>query len=105
MNRSPCHETQGRTAVPGPNTAQAPIAVEDLRSRLAGRVIVPGDTDYETARVVTAGHIDRRPAAIARVANAADIAAVISFARETRTELAVRSGGHDGAGHSTTDGG
>ena len=44
--------------------------------------------------MVMAGHIDRHPAAIARVANAADVAAVVNVAREHGLELAVRSGGH-----------
>src|SRR5688500_10575696 len=79
--------------------------IERLRNRLAGRVIVPGDPDYEHARMVVDGRIDKRPAAIARVANAQDVASVIRLTRETGVELAVRSGGHDGAGHSTVDGG
>ena len=51
------------------------------------------------------GGVDPRPGVIVRVANAADIATVVRVARESGTELAVRSGGHSGAGHSTTDGG
>ena len=76
-----------------------------LRDGLTGRVIVPGDADYDEARAIVAGGIDRSPAAIVRVANAADVARVVNAARETGSELAVRSGGHSGAGHSTTDGG
>ena len=51
------------------------------------------------------GGVDRRPAAIVRVADAADVATVVRIARESGAELAVRSGGHSGAGHSTVDGG
>jgi FAD/FMN-containing dehydrogenase len=79
--------------------------LEGLRGRAAGRVIGPNDDDYETARKVVFGGIDARPAAIVRVANDDDVARVIEVAGETGAELAVRSGGHSSAGHSTTDGG
>ena len=77
----------------------------DLRSSLTGRLIVPGDPDYDEARSVFHGGIDRQPAVIARVANVRDVQRVICLARETGLELAVRSGGHSSAGHGVTDGG
>ena len=85
-----------------PSTA---LSIPELRSAVRGRLITPDDPDYDEARTVIAGGIDRQPAAIVRVANAADVRRVIALARETGLELAVRSGGHSGAGHSTTDGG
>src|SRR5712691_10055646 len=78
--------------------------IPQLRS-VAGRVIRPSDADYDTARAFFYGGIERRPAAIVRVADATDVARVISLARETGMELAVRSGGHSVAGHSGSDGG
>lgn len=78
---------------------------QHLRSALKGKVITSGDASYDKERTIFVGGIDRRPAIIARVADAADVSRVLSFARETGLELAIRSGGHSGAGHSTTDGG
>lgn len=80
-------------------------SVSQLRAVLKGRVIVPDDPDYNQARTVFLGGIDKHPAVIVRVANATDVSHVISFARENEMELAIRSGGHSGAGHCTTDGG
>ncbi|MBK9709861.1 MAG: FAD-binding oxidoreductase [Kouleothrix sp.] len=79
--------------------------ISELRAALSGRVIAPDDAGYDAARTVFYGGIDRRPALIARVANAADVARVITHARATGLELAVRSGGHSVAGHSVSDGG
>lgn len=81
------------------------ISIEQLRAQINGRVIEPGDADYDEARQVFIGGVDRRPAHIVRRADAGDIARAIDFARDCGLELAVRSGGHSGAGHSATDGG
>jgi FAD/FMN-containing dehydrogenase len=66
---------------------------------------VPEDTGYDEARTVFSGAIDRRPAVIVRPANAEDVSQVVSVARETEAELAIRSGGHSAAGHSVSEGG
>jgi FAD/FMN-containing dehydrogenase len=81
------------------------LSIPDLRAAVTGRVITPDDADYDNARTVVAGGIDRRPAVIVRVANADDVSHVVRLARATGLELAVRSGGHSGAGHSVTEGG
>jgi FAD/FMN-containing dehydrogenase len=67
-------------------------------------VIGPNDAGYDGARGVLYD-TESRPAAIARPADAAEAARVVDVARETGAELAVRSGGHSGAGHGTSDGG
>ncbi len=80
-------------------------ALASLQASLRGTVIGPEDAEYDAARRVFLGDVDGRPAAIARVADTEDVARVIEIARESGLELAVRSGGHSAAGHSTTDGG
>jgi FAD/FMN-containing dehydrogenase len=86
-------------------THPSPLSIDQLRDAVRGRVTAPDDADYDAARAVVVGGIDRRPAAIVRVADADDVARVIAIARQTGLELAVRSGGHGAAGHGTTDGG
>jgi FAD/FMN-containing dehydrogenase len=81
------------------------ISVAEIRARLEGQVIMSDDPDYDEARTVYYGGFDGRPALIVRVANVSDIATVISLARETGLELAVRSGGHSTSGYGVTDGG
>ncbi|EWT03338.1 FAD-linked oxidase [Intrasporangium oryzae NRRL B-24470] len=79
--------------------------LDDLRACVSGTVFTPNDPDYENARLIFSRHIDRRPAAVVRVADAADVAAAIEHARECGLEIAVRAGGHSGAGFGTIDDG
>jgi FAD/FMN-containing dehydrogenase len=72
---------------------------------LEGEVLTPGDPGYDEARAVYNGAVDRRPALIARVAGAADVARAIAYARETGAPLAVRGGGHSLAGHGVVEDG
>ncbi len=76
-----------------------------LRAALKGRVITAADPAYDEMRAVHHGGISRRPAIIARPLDAADVGHVIAHARGSGLPLAVRSGGHSGAGHGTTEGG
>jgi FAD/FMN-containing dehydrogenase len=84
--------------------APDPRSIDELRSSVRGPVIAPGDPGYDEARALFYGGMDRHPAAIVRVADGADVARVVTFARETETILAVRSGGHSIPGHSVWDG-
>jgi FAD/FMN-containing dehydrogenase len=81
------------------------LSTPQLPRALEGQVLTPEDPGYDTARTVVDAHVDRRPALIARVAGPDDVARVIAHARESGTELAVRSGGHCPAGHGVSDGG
>ncbi len=80
-------------------------SIPTIGGELTGRVIAPRDPDYDKARRVFFAAFDRRPELIARPADAADAARVVSLARDTGLELAVRSGGHSTAGHGVSDGG
>jgi len=85
--------------------SSARLSVPQLREAFDGRVIAPDDSGYDAARAVFYGGYDRRPAVIVRPLNADEVARVVSLAAETGVELAVRSGGHSVAGHSSVDGG
>jgi FAD/FMN-containing dehydrogenase len=74
-------------------------------SAFGGELIGPEDAGYEEARKVYNAMIDRRPELIARCASADDVAQVVRFADAHALPLAVRGGGHNGAGLGTCDGG
>jgi FAD/FMN-containing dehydrogenase len=78
---------------------------EQLRKGLEGAVILPGEADYEEARKIFNGAIDRRPAVIAQCASVADVQRAIRHGREAELEIAVRGGGHGVAGRALSEGG
>jgi FAD/FMN-containing dehydrogenase len=78
---------------------------EPLASAIDGEVVLPGSPAYEaTSRLFNARYAGVRPAAIVSCATPQDAAEAISFARRHDLEIAVRSGGHSFAGHSTSRG-
>ena len=76
-----------------------------LQTETVGRVVVATDADYDQIRAGFNGMIDKHPLAILRVANDADVAAGIRFAREFDLPLAIRAGGHSAPGFGSCDGG
>src|SRR5262245_6409893 len=80
-------------------------ALADLAQHFRGQLIRPGDTQYDAARAVWNGAIDRHPAIVARCTGTADVRAAIRFARERDLVVAVRGGGHNVAGTAACDGG
>ncbi len=84
---------------------QSEARIQEFEANLRGTLIRPGDGDYDEARSVWNGMIDRHPALIARPVDVEDVVASINFARENNILLAVRGGGHNVAGLGTSDGG
>ena len=74
-------------------------------SEFRGELFRPGDGGYDEARRLYNGMIDKRPALIARCADASDVVAAVNFGRDQGLTIAVRGGGHSGAGLGSVDGG
>jgi FAD/FMN-containing dehydrogenase len=90
--------------------ANRPIATDSpdlarLRHRFEGQVLLPDEDGYHQARQVWNAMVDRKPAAVARCASPADVAAAVGFAREQELEIGVRCGGHSVLGISVPEGG
>ena len=79
--------------------------VQDLRDSLSGRLLLPGNEAYESARRVLNRGIDRHPALVVQPTGAADVRMAVSFAHDRDLLLAVKCGGHSYSGKSTCDGG
>jgi len=72
--------------------------LDQFRTSLRGELIGPNDEGYEAARKVYNAMIDKRPRLIARCSDVADVIAAVNFARDNGLPLAIRGGGHNGAG-------
>lgn len=78
---------------------------QEFGRRLRGHTLRPGDGDYEIARKVYNGMVDRYPAVIVRCAGVADVIEAVKFARDNALAVAVRGGGHSVPGYGVCDGG
>ena len=76
-----------------------------LKAKLRGDLIQPGDANYDEVRKLYNAMIDKRPDAIARCVDVADVMACVNYARENGILLAIRGGGHNGPGLGSCDGG
>jgi hypothetical protein len=79
--------------------------VEAFTSDLRGEVILPIDPDYDEARRLYNGMIDKKPALIARPVDAGDVMSAVDFGRNSGLEIAIRCGGHNGPGLGSVDDG
>ncbi|MGO9508425.1 MAG: FAD-binding oxidoreductase [Mycobacterium sp.] len=70
-----------------------------------GDVVHPDSADYDSARQVFNGLVDKRPSVVLRCRSRADIVVAVRYAVSSGAEIAVRCSGHSVAGHATTDGG
>jgi hypothetical protein len=89
----------------GELVALDPAVIDAFANRIAGRVLVESAAEYEQARRVWNGLIDKRPAVIVRCSGVADVLDSLRFARDHNLLVAVRGGGHNVAGFGTCDGG
>jgi FAD/FMN-containing dehydrogenase len=80
-------------------------SADELAARMKGTVVRPGEAGYDEARAVYNAMIDRRPALIARVADVDDVVAAVNYGREQGLDIAIRGGGHNGAGLGTVEDG
>ena len=81
------------------------MSVPELRTRIKGDVLEPGDPGFEEARSLWNMRLDRRPDLIARCSGSEDVAAAIEFARSREMQLSVKAGGHSYAAKSVADSG
>jgi FAD/FMN-containing dehydrogenase len=79
------------------------IPLDELAAAVRGVLTLPSDPGYDEARAVYNGAVDRRPAALVRCADVADVIACVNFAREHDMALAIRGGGHHGGGFGVWD--
>jgi FAD/FMN-containing dehydrogenase len=80
-------------------------AVQALAARFQGRIILPDNSEYDQARRVWNGMIDRYPALIVRPTSSTDVIAAVVFAHKFGLTISMRGGGHNVAGYATNDGG
>jgi FAD/FMN-containing dehydrogenase len=95
MRRQQSDGTAGGTRLEASMTEQA---IATFKQNLRGRLIQPSDTDYDAARALYNGMIDRRPRLIARCVDVADVITAVNCARDHGLRLAIRGGGHNGPG-------
>jgi len=98
-------DTCSITTITGATTRLPGDTVKQFRNSLSGKLLVAGDDDYESARKIWNGMIDKRPALIAQCANNADVISAVNFVRQHRLLASVRGGGHNVSGAAIAENG
>ncbi len=80
-------------------------ALDELKERLTGKVLKPGDDGYNDARTLWNSMIDRKPALIVQCCKTKDVVNAIQFARQNNMIVSVKGGGHNVAGNAVCDNG
>jgi FAD/FMN-containing dehydrogenase len=80
-------------------------AIDELRPRIRGRMLLPAENGYDESRSIWNAMIDRRPALIVQALGTADVVAAVQFARKHDLALSIKGGGHNIAGLAVCDGG
>src|SRR4029453_7713597 len=87
------------------SNSNGPGDVSRLARNIGGRVMLPGNEGYDSARALWNAMVDRRPAVVVRWVRSADVAAALDFSRSNDLEVGIRCGGHSILGISVPDGG
>jgi FAD/FMN-containing dehydrogenase len=80
-------------------------SVGQFQASLRGALVQPDDPNYNAARTIYNAMIDKRPALIAQCRDVADVISAVNFGRKEKLDIAIRSGGHHGAGLCLVDNG
>ena len=79
--------------------------VDHFKDNMRGDLIIPEDDQYESARKLWNGMIDKKPALIARCTGVEDVVTAVNFSKEHNLLFSIRSGGHNVAGTAIAEGG
>ncbi|MFB9232034.1 FAD-binding oxidoreductase, partial [Pseudohalocynthiibacter aestuariivivens] len=78
--------------------------IENLAASLRGGVFSDGDSEYDEARTIWNAMVDRKPGLVVRAMGTSDVRSAVNFARDNGLLVAIRSGGHQIAGHAVAEG-
>src|SRR6266508_5577225 len=87
------------------DVARDAASVADLKTRVRGNLLLPGDSAYDEARTIWNAMIDRRPGLIVQCLGVGDVVACVQFARQHQMRLSIKGGGHHISGLAVCDGG